>query len=212
MTISHHPSDETLAAFAAGNLDHGRHVVVAAHIELCSHCQVWQSALEHMAGAMLFDCPPVSLSVGAFGRTLAQLDAPEVTAMQLDEIHRTEALPSALRGQLLGKWSWIGRGIHHRPVGPTAETGARVFMLKVDPGIQLPNHTHTGTEFTLVLSGAFSHAGGRFGPGDIEEADDQVEHVPVVDAGEACICLVAMDGKLKLLGSMGRMLQPFVRF
>ena len=85
-------------------------------------------------------------------------------------------------------------------------------MLKVDPGIQLPNHTHTGTEFTLVLSGAFSHAGGRFGPGDIEEADDQVEHVPVVEAGEACICLVAMDGKLKLLGPMARMLQPFVRF
>ena len=34
---------------------------------------------------------------------------------------------------------------------------------------------------------------------------------PIVEAGEDCICLVAMEGKLQLLGLFGRIMQPFVR-
>ena len=41
MTISKHPTDETLAAFAAGQLDEGRRVVVEAHAELCATCSGW---------------------------------------------------------------------------------------------------------------------------------------------------------------------------
>jgi putative transcriptional regulator len=91
------------------------------------------------------------------------------------------------------------------------EAGARVFLLKAAPGTNMPHHTHKGTELTLVLRGEFSHALGSFGPGDFDEADDSVEHQPIVSAGEECICLVAMEGRLQLLGWMGRILQPFVR-
>jgi len=34
MSMSHRPSDETLAAFAAGRLDEGLALVVAAHVEV----------------------------------------------------------------------------------------------------------------------------------------------------------------------------------
>jgi putative transcriptional regulator len=63
----------------------------------------------------------------------------------------------------------------------------------------------------VILQGAFAHAGGRFGVGDFDEADGTIEHEPVVEEGQDCICLVAMQGDLRLLGLMGRLLQPFVR-
>ena len=39
MTIAHHPSDLTLAAFAAGTLDEGRGLVVATHLATCAACR-----------------------------------------------------------------------------------------------------------------------------------------------------------------------------
>ena len=72
-------------------------------------------------------------------------------------------------------------------------------------------HTHTALEMTCVLTGAFHHAGGRFGPGDFDLGDETVHHEPHVDDGEDCVCLVAMQGQLRLEGLIGRLVQPFVR-
>jgi putative transcriptional regulator len=72
-------------------------------------------------------------------------------------------------------------------------------------------HSHTGIEMTCVLKGAFSHEGGHFGPGDFDLGDETVNHRPVVDAREECVCLVAMVGDLRLSGLIGRIVQPFVR-
>jgi putative transcriptional regulator len=64
---------------------------------------------------------------------------------------------------------------------------------------------------TCVLSGAFHHAGGHFGPGDFDLGDETVDHRPVVDAEQECVCLVAMEGQLMLSGLLGLLIQPFVQ-
>ncbi len=64
---------------------------------------------------------------------------------------------------------------------------------------------------TCVLSGAFRHDSGHFGPGDFDLGDETVDHQPIVDDGQDCVCLVAMQGELRLNGLLGRMMQPFVR-
>jgi putative transcriptional regulator len=84
-------------------------------------------------------------------------------------------------------------------------------MLKGAPGLKIPPHTHTGTELTCVLTGAFIHEGGRYAAGDCDDADDHVAHSPVIDEGEECICLVAMQGEIQLTGLVGRLIQPFIR-
>ena len=161
MTITHHPAEETLAAYGGGHLDDGRRLVVGAHIGLCGHCQRWQSQLERVGGVLLNESGPAPMRPDALAAALARLD-------QGQPAETVSSPPDILKAYAAGPWSWIGRGIHHRALSTPGTNGARVFLLKVGPGIQLPEHTHTGTELTLVLSGAFSHAGGRFGPGDIE--------------------------------------------
>ena len=84
-------------------------------------------------------------------------------------------------------------------------------MLKAAPGIELPKHKHRGTELTCILSGAFIHEGGRYGPGDCDDADEEDFHSPVIDNGEECICLVAMQGNIVFQSLLGRMIQPFIR-
>src|SRR5271168_2882356 len=70
MTIVHHPSDETLTAFASGTLDEARALVVATHISLCPHCRKSLAAFEEVGGALLDAAPAASMSAGAMERTL----------------------------------------------------------------------------------------------------------------------------------------------
>ncbi len=166
---------------------------------------------------MLEALDPSPMAAGARERALAALD--EAIAEPATLLPGREApdlglgeLPPALRGHELGPWHWAGPGVHWRAVKLHGESRNRVFLLRAKPGTRLPEHTHIGSEMTLVLKGSFSHDGGRFAAGDIEEADGEVEHRPVVGPEGECICLVAMDGHLKLSGMIGRAMQPFVRF
>ena len=53
MTINHHPDEETLAAFTAGNLDEPRSVVVAAHVALCPRCRATVAGFEQFGGTLV---------------------------------------------------------------------------------------------------------------------------------------------------------------
>jgi len=59
------------------------------------------------------------------------------------------------------------------------------------------------------LKGAFRDEDGVFARGDIEVADQEVDHTPVAEPGEDCICLVATDARLKFEGILPRIAQPF---
>jgi putative transcriptional regulator len=210
MSITHHPSDETLAAFAAGTLDECRALVVATHLSFCPQCCGVVEAFEQVGGALLEDAEPAPMDAGALERAMSELDQTKLArTAPVPEANRD--LPRPLSRYALGSWRWIGPGVQWRPVNVTSPEGLRVFMLKAAPGTRLPRHKHTGTEWTCVFEGAFRHDIGRYGPGDFDEADETVEHNPIVEAGVPCICLVALQGRLKLQSRLGRLLQPFIR-
>ena len=66
-------------------------------------------------------------------------------------------------------------------------------------------------ELTLVLQGAFRDDSDRFGPGDIEVADESMIHQPVAEAGQECICLSATDAPLRFRRLLPRIAQSFLR-
>ena len=211
MTIMHHPSEATLAEYAAGTLDAGSRLVVATHVASCPHCQHAVAAAEAAGGALLAGLAPTPMAPAALDKVLSRLDAEPAAEAAAPAPDDMPWLPEALRGHKLGPWRWIGLGVRQRAVSLPGEGDARVFLLRAKPGIKLPVHTHTGVERTQVLAGAFIHANGRYGAGDFDDAEGDIEHDPRVDVGEECICLVAMTGGITLTGPIGRLIQPFVR-
>lgn len=209
MTITHHPDEETLAAFASGTLDEPRSVVVAAHVALCPHCRATVAAFEQVGGSLVERAEPAAPRAGALDQALARLDeaAPPAPVVRQPE----PDCPGVLAPYEVGRWRWIGPGVYWRKVEVPESEGTRVFMLKAAPGSSLPHHGHSGVEWTCVLQGAFRHELGRYGPGDFEAADSSVDHTPFVEEGDTCICLVAMQGDLELRGWLGKLMQPFVR-
>lgn len=217
MNITHHPSDMTLAAYAADTLSEANTFAVATHLALCPHCRETVSMFECVGGVLLEE-EASARPAKAPAADLLEATRPAPPVRSKDE----QASPVPLSGEArpaerlmalyeMGPWRWVGRGVYWRSVGVPREDGTRVFMLKAAPGTRLPDHRHTGTEWTCVLEGAFRHQHGRFGPGDFDEADEEVEHDPYVEEGVPCICLVALQGNIELKGWLGRLLQPFVR-
>jgi putative transcriptional regulator len=211
MSIIHHPSDATLSAFVSGSLDEARGIVVAAHLSLCGQCRNAVHAFEAAGGALLDDLAPEAMSAGALQRAMTALGPLDIIAPAIRDATAPGELPAPLSHYAVGPWRWIGRGVQWRPVDVASGEGVRVFMLKAAPGTKLPRHRHTGTEWTCVFDGAFTHDLGRYGAGDFDEADASVEHNPVVDAAHGCVCLVALQGHIELQGWLGRLIQPFVR-
>jgi putative transcriptional regulator len=207
MSAVHRPSDETLAAFAAGRLDEGFALVVAAHVEADPGSRQRLRELQAVQGALLDAAEPAALASARPEPGAAEHAAPRPeTALPAAEA----GMPRVLQPYALGPWRPIGIRVALRRVAvPGAE--ARVFMLRAGPGIALPHHRHSGFEWTTILSGAYEHEYGRYAAGDFDEADSEHVHTPRVDPVEGCTCLVAMTGNVLFQGWLGRLLQPLVR-
>lgn len=210
MNARHLASDETLAGFAAGRLDEGMSLVVAAHLEINAASAKALREIEAVGGGVLAQGEAVPMLTSAED-ALARLDREPGEAPVPVPVRAAEAgLPQVLQPYELGRWHPIGRGVAMRRVHvPGAQ--ARVFMLRAAPGIWLPEHRHTGNEWTTILAGAYEHEYGRFGRGDFDEANENHEHHPRVDAVEGCTCIVALTGEVRFRGWLGRLLQPLVR-
>jgi len=216
MSIRHHPNDEILAAFAAGLLDLGQHVAIATHLVACLQCRTFIHVMEDVGGAVLTRLPPAGMSSSALARVEARLSEPTPSSapssVPTASAHDIPGLPDFVRRYEFGRWKWIAPSVHWRRIVLPEASKTRVFLLKSGPGTKMLAHSHSEMEMTCVLSGAFLHDGGRYQPGDFDLGDEKVDHQPVVDAIEDCVCLVAMRGELRLKGVIGRLVQPFVRF
>lgn len=216
MTINHHPSDETLMRLAAGMLGAGPALVVSVHLEGCAVCRRCLAGFEAVGGAMLDEIPPVPLAADLFGRTMERLEGMPSTSMKEPAPRKRPALgielPRAMSHCEIGPWRWLGPGFRWSKVKIAGSPDTKVMLLKGRAGLHLPAHGHTGLEFMQILSGSLSDERGRYFPGDLDEADDEVDHRPVVGQESDCVCLAALEGDTRLHGVLGRLLRPIVGF
>jgi putative transcriptional regulator len=210
-TINHHLTDELLMAYSAGTLPEAFSLVVATHVSLCDECRARLGSFDTLGGAMLEDCGSAELSDDALDATLARImaGAPKVAAPKPRGI-----FPAPLQDYVGGdleavKWKPVGMGVR-QAILPTSQD-ASVRLLYIPAGCAVPDHGHRGTELTLVLKGAFMDEADRFARGDVEVANEDLEHTPIADIGEDCVCLAATDAPLKFRGLVPRLAQPFLK-
>ena len=211
--ITHHLTDALLMAYSAGSLPEAFSLTVATHVSLCDECRARLGAFDTVGGALL-EAEAAPMSGDSLDATLARIRADGETRRTRPAPRRTGVLPAPLRDYVGGdlesvRWRPIGMGVK-QAILPTA-TDATARLLYIPAGAAVPDHGHRGTKLTLVLQGAFLDETARFGRGDIEVADQAVEHMPVADIGEDCICLAATDAPLRFRGVIPRLAQPFLR-
>jgi putative transcriptional regulator len=214
MPISHHPPEDILAQYAVGALSEAEHLVVAVHVAGCAQCQRFVHTMEELAGIALADATApeapetfaaIMAEVDRSPRTESQDERPAQSDPQLAE------LPELLQRCQIGSSRWVAPGLTTRPILLTPDRKRRAFLLHGEPGTRLIQHTHTGDELTCVLKGSYTDHTNRFETGDLDFSDEEVEHELVVTDDGPCLCLIAMTGDLRLLGTFGWLISPFIR-
>jgi len=213
-SVQHHPSEMTLATYANGSLGRLPALVVATHLSFCATCRATAHLVETAGGLLIEQLPPTPLAPDALDWTLARLDRPPDTARADETSTLLEPQPSVwpppLHGLRVGRFRWLGPGVHFAEL---LRSGDELLgLLRLRAGVIVPLHAHRGTELTCVLEGAYRDETGLYGPGDIEQADKQVRHRPVVQASGDCLCLVATRGRLRFATVLSRLWQPFQPF
>ena len=126
----------------------------------------------------------------------------------------TAILPKPLRDYIGGDLD----AIRWKPIGTagaqirlkTGDRKTQVRLLKIPAGQPVPEHSHRGRELTVVLTGAFDDGETRFERGDMEDADEDIQHIPTATPEADCICLAVTDAPLRFRSLLVRLFQPIL--
>ena len=208
--IKHHLTDQILIGYSAGTLPEAFSLVVATHLSMCDTCRASAQAYEAIGGSFLDTETQTTLEADALAGTLAMIAKGSIATKPTV----VSDVPTPLRDYVGGslrdvKWRSVGMGVRQAVLKTSKTATAR--LLYIPAGAIVPDHGHRGTELTLVLQGAFRDETALFSVGDVEVANQDLNHTPVAEIGEDCICLAATDAPLRFNSWIPRIAQPFLR-
>lgn len=205
--------DALLADYAAGALDGPMSVLVEAHLELSPHSRGFVRDLDALGGIWLDQAStaPLTDRDSRLAAILAD-DTPAPPPRPPLRLPADPVFPAAVRrfvGRSFDEVRWNTRipGLRECRLD---RDGTEVSLMWLKSGHAIPAHTHTGREAVLVLQGGFSDLNGRYDRGDLAISDELVDHKPMADEGEDCICFVVQEGHLRLTGLLGRIFQRLI--
>ncbi len=212
-TIKHHLTDELLMAYSAGTLPEAFNLVVATHISMCDECRARLMSFDAIGGGLLEE-NTVDMGADSLAQTMALIAAKQTMPLDNSPVIQDSVFPKPLQDYIGGdlsavKWKRAGLGVRQAILN--TEKGATARLLYIPAGSAVPDHGHRGLELTLVLQGAFRDDVDHFGKGDIEVAGEELDHTPIADIGEDCICLAATDAPLRFNSFLPKVAQPFLR-
>ncbi len=213
-------SQELLFGRAIGALPESASLAVATHAALSPAANSIVHRHKAIAGALIDTLDPSAMSEGALGQLLDRIDSerevPQAVVEQ--EAARDGAdLPQLLRNYVgpdleALRWRRLMKGVREAVLPVSDGNICRTRLMHIESGRSVVQHSHRGLELTVLLQGAYGDCTGEFHRGDMQVADDEVDHKPVAFGGEDCLCLVVTDAPIRFTGPFGRLLNTFVRY
>jgi putative transcriptional regulator len=212
--VKYHPTLELLEQFIEASLAPELSLAIAAHLDLCPHCQRIKMDLETEAGAALVSEPEAKSAETDWQQMLDFITAqPEVAATMEKrqpfalQIQNSEILlPASLKPLLENKLKWFNLG-GISTAKLAGEDQHNVSLLYIRKESEVPQHTHLGLEITLVLKGKIYDESGCYGEGDLLINTPDHTHTPRT-MSEDCLCLSVLTAPLKFKKGLTRLLNP----
>ncbi|WP_440056484.1 ChrR family anti-sigma-E factor (plasmid) [Pseudoalteromonas sp. T1lg65] len=209
--IKHHPQTELLNQFVEGTLPAGLSIAVAAHVEMCPHCQQLAADLEskeaavHLGGdAEIY----VDSDLEAMMQNITLCDdvdeVSEYIQPKFEYQGKSLCLPRAIANTDRSNFTQVGKIARSRLMLEDGEY--RSSLLQIGPGGEIPEHTHTGFELTLLLDGEFEDESGHYVPGDFIWQDGRHNHSPRTKEG--CLCFTVANSPLHFNKGISKLLNP----
>jgi putative transcriptional regulator len=206
-------AEQLLTHHAAGRLDVAGSLLAAAYREINPAAAATGGLYDKVSSSFLDNAPEMPLSAGAVDRLMQRLDTasdvPLANETALPHEHPSpypRSIHPYLPRQRDGSLRWRSLGALRVCTLFKQNDGSTFSLVAAAPGKPLPQHTHRGEEFALVLSGTLQDERGNFTRGDLVYADAHIDHKPMAIGEHECVCLVLTRDKLKFTGRYGGVL------
>jgi len=209
-----HPDLDLITEYAAGSLALAQSACVSLHVSHCRRCQRLAGELRNL-GASLFEAlTPVPVGEAQLHAVLDRLDE-ELPLAYVNKKVKANDTPAILQRLMRGdfsdlSWKNIGSTLRISYL-KTGDPKHEFALYHIRAGGRIPEHTHRGSEMTLVLEGGFSDANGSYHKGDFLMRRPGDVHAPTALQSEDCICLAVLDAPLKFTDWKFRWMNPFLK-
>ena len=215
MNITRHPDTAWLFDYACGSLSPGFELLLSAHLAACTTCAHELRLAEQLGTELMFGSSAAPPRLTA--ETVMDAEDPDASWIKPRPSRALEQRGVDLQGLVsnyldcgLAALPWRNAGKGLKIARLRADREERVLLLRAAPETVLPRHTHTGSELTLVLKGSYFAGDTIYAAGDVEDADETVDHQPVVTRDGECLCLAVTDAPLRFSGWLPRLAQGFL--
>lgn len=217
--VRFHPEPERLLQFAEGSLGLLESLIIAAHCDMCSRCRQIVEQHIRILSAKVFDFP---LGEGSKTTQFAQM-LNTITQLPLVKGKKTSSvtqeyivldgksfpLPKTLQRVLskTGDWSGLVGKLWQARVD--MDSPGLASFIYMGQGGRVPEHTHCGSEYTLVLDGEYCDELNHYRTGDFVTMGHEQLHTPYSQARSGCLVFSVLDQPLQFTSGLARLLNPF---
>ncbi len=209
-----HPDLDIITDYSAGTLPLAQAACVSVHVNNCEHCKRLTGQLTDLGAAMFEELEPISVGDAQLNAVLARLDE-EPPLAYLKSAENNKSTPALLQRLMSGdfsdlSWKKIGSALRISYL-QTGDPDHEFALYHIKAGGRIPEHTHRGSEMTLILEGGFSDSTGNYHEGDFIFRRPGDVHAPTASQSEDCICLAVLDAPLKFTTWKFRWMNPFLK-
>ena len=105
------------------------------------------------------------------------------------------------------QWKSIYKGF--REFNLPLKDNDSIKLIKMDPGVSVPLHSHNGKEYILVIDGSFCDEYGEYKKGDMQINDQNIKHHPSASHSSGCVCLSITESDIIFFGKFAPILNLF---
>ena len=186
--------------FASGILSPAKSLFASTYLQLNSNASTIGNAFENMLGENLMD------NENILPKNLSYIDC--INGESRRSASNVMDPITSFFGNLNNlNWKQIYKGF--KEYTAAIDDKDELKLIKMEPGVSVPMHSHTGKEYILVLDGSFHDEYGEYSKGDIQINDQRIKHTPIASKDTGCVCLSITEKDVIFFGKYGSFLNLF---
>ena len=210
---------EWLGAYCAGQLSTAKRLVLSCQAAVNPAIARRLDRIDSVGGVLLESASGEALSDSFISNLMGKIDQKGSRKMPIkanEQTRKHSGLGDWVPGPLSefleasktpSNWTNMGFGMARLPL--MQDGNEKLYLLKAKAGMKMPEHSHHGEEWALILQGGYHIGNDSYQYGDVHRENQDCTHSPIIDDhGEACITLVAAEGGVKFTNPVLRLIQP----